>query len=79
MDGIQIATCSDGVITYCSMETRWMLFSKIFFHVHRHTKELRELRESKCTGFCRRMSFISDASDRLRTLIICMILAYMGI
>jgi hypothetical protein len=38
-------------------------------------KELRELRESKCTGFCRRISFISDASDRLRTLIICMILA----
>lgn len=77
MDDLQIATYSYGEIMQCSIETRRILLRKIFLHAPRHAKELRELKEFECTGFCSR-SFTSDASDRVRSLTYRMILASLG-
>ena len=78
MDGLLIATYRYGVIMQCSTETRRMLLSKIIIHVPSHAEEPRELGESKCIGCCRYLSFTSDASDRVRNLILRMILSSLG-
>jgi hypothetical protein len=54
-----------------------MLLSK-FSHASRHAKELREVIESRSTRFCRYLSFIRDALDRVRSLILLMVLASLG-
>jgi hypothetical protein len=52
----------------CSMETRRIMLSKIFFHLPRHTKKVRTLKGFKCTGFCRYLNLTKEASERVKSL-----------
>ena len=57
------------------MDTKLVLAKIIFFCVPGHANELRELRESRCTGFCRSLKFIRDASEKVKNLTLCMVIA----
>ena len=43
-----------------------------------HAREMRELRESRCQGFCRDLMFDRDAPDRVQDLVVNMVLASLG-
>jgi len=47
-----------------------MVLKKIFNHLPRHAYEIRDLRHSRCTGFCRFFDFTGEASDRVINIIL---------
>ena len=50
---------------WVSPETRRLVLRKVFEKAHTHAKELKELRDSRCTGFCRLLEFNQGASEEV--------------
>ena len=54
------------------------ILDRIFRIAPSHAREMRELRESRCQGFCRHLMFDRDAPDRVQDLVLNMVLASLG-
>ena len=50
----------------------------VFERVPSHAREAKELRDSRCTGYCRHLDFRPDASDEVLDLTFRMVLASLG-
>ena len=50
----------------------------VFERVPSHAREAKELRDSRCTGYCRHLDFHPDASVEVHDLIFRMVLASLG-
>ena len=61
-----------------SPEIRRQVLRMVFERVPSHAREARELRDSRCTGYCRHLDFRPDASEEVQDLIFRMVLASLG-
>ena len=61
-----------------SMEIRRLVLRKVFDKVPNHAKDIRELTDSRCTGFCRLLDFTRGAPQEVYTLIFRISIASLG-
>jgi hypothetical protein len=61
-----------------SLETRQLVLRRIFEQAPHHSKKLRQLGRSSCTGFCKLVEFNNRVSEEVKDLIFRMLFAAMG-
>ena len=76
-DELEIATYRYSLRVWSADIGREIL-DRVSMKAPSHAREMRELRESRCQGFCRHLSFESDAPERVQDLVLRMILASLG-
>jgi hypothetical protein len=59
-------------------EIRRQVLRMVYDRVPSHAREARELRDSRCTGYCRHLDFNPDAPEGVHDLIFRMVLASLG-
>ena len=57
---------------------RQQVLRLVFERVPSHAREARELRDSRCTGYCRHLDFNPDSPEGVHDLIFRMVLASLG-